>query len=93
MRAAGSTREAVRPAELGDAPLDRGRVDEEPTALTAVVAEHDVLGDGERLDEPEVLVHHADARVERVARRVEVHRLAVELDLALVRAGRARSGC
>ena len=42
------------------------------------------------LDEPEVLVHHADARVERVAWRVEVHGLAVELDLPLVRAVEAR---
>ena len=86
MRAHGSTDEAVRLAELRDAPLDRGRVDEEPATLAAVVAEHDVLGDGERLDEPEVLVHHADAGVESIPRRMEVHLLAVELDLALVRA-------
>ena len=59
-------------------------MDEEPATLTAVVAEHDVLGDGERLDEPEVLVHHADAGVEGIPRRMEVHLLAVELDLALV---------
>ena len=78
--------EAVRLAELRDAPLDRRRVDEEPATLAAVVAEHDVLGDGERLDEPEVLVHHADAGVEGIPRRMEVHLLAVELDLALVRA-------
>ena len=77
-------REAVRLAQLGDAPLDRRRVDEEAAALAPVVAEHDVLGHRERRDEPEVLVHHADARVERVPRRVEVHLLAVQLDLALV---------
>ncbi len=35
--------------------------------------------------EPEVLVHHADPGVERVARRGERDRLAVEEDLALVR--------
>ena len=77
MRARGSTCEAVALAELGDAPLDRARVEPERAALAAVVAEDDVLGDGERLDEPEVLVHHADPRIERVARRVEVHRRAV----------------
>ena len=36
-------------------------------------------------DQPEVLVHHPDPRVERVARRGEVGGLAVEEDLALVR--------
>ena len=50
-----------------------------------MIAEHDVLGDRERLDEPEVLVHHRDPRLERVARRVEVHLAAVDEDLALVR--------
>ena len=71
-------------AELGHALLDRARVEAERAAEVAVIAEHDVLGDGERLDEPEVLVHHPDAGVERVARRVELGRLAVELELALV---------
>ena len=55
-----------------------------------MVAEHDVLGDGERLDEPEVLVHHPDTGVERVARRVELDRLPVQLELALVGAVEAR---
>ena len=50
-----------------------------------MVAEHDVLRDGERLDEPEVLVHHEDARVERVARRVEMNVAAAKEDLTLVR--------
>ena len=49
-----------------------------------MVAEHDVLGHGEGLDEPEVLVHHRDAGVERVPRRVELDGPAVELDLAFV---------
>ena len=64
--------------------------EDERAALPPVVAEHDVLRDGERADEPEVLVHHADTRVERVARRVELHLLAVELDRPLVRAVQAR---
>ena len=50
-----------------------------------VPAEEDVLGDRERLDQPEVLVHHADAGVERVARAAEGHALAVQADLTLVR--------
>ena len=50
-----------------------------------MLAERDVLRDRERRDEPEVLVHHPDPRVERVAGRRELDRLAVEQDLALVR--------
>ena len=61
-----------------DAALDRATAETERAPLAAVVAEHDVLRDGERLDEPEVLVHHADARVERVARRVEVDAAAAQ---------------
>ena len=60
------------------------RVDEELPPLAAVVAEDHVLGDGERRHEPEVLVHHADPGVERLARRGELDRLAVEADHALV---------
>ena len=55
-----------------------------------MVAEDDVLGDGERLDEPEVLVHHPDPGVERVARGAELDRLPVEQELALVGAIEAR---
>ena len=44
----------------------------------------DVLGDGERRDEPEVLVHHADPGVERVARRVRTRPARRRADLALV---------
>src|SRR5262249_12951984 len=57
---------------------DPAGVDEE----AAVLAEDDVLGHRERRDEPKVLVHHADACLDRVTGRVEVHLLAVELDLA-----------
>ena len=75
---------AVAFAKFGDVALDRRWVDEEAAALGAVVAEHDVLGHREGLDEAKMLVHHADAGVERIARRVEAHRLAVQLDSALV---------
>jgi hypothetical protein len=77
--------EAVALRDLADAALDRPRADPEGAALAAMVAEHDVLRDGERLDEAEVLVHHADACIERIAWRLEVDRPAVEEDLALVR--------
>ena len=50
-------------------------------------AQGDVLGHGEHRDQHEVLVHHADAGLDRVARRAEVLRLAVDQDLALVRLG------
>ena len=76
---------AVALRDLRDATLDRAPPQPERAARVAVVAEHDVLRDRERLDEPEVLVHHEDARVERVARRVEVDAAAVQRDLALVR--------
>ena len=42
------------------------------------------------LDEQEVLVHHADPGVQRLARRAEAHWLSVQLDLALVRTIEAR---
>ena len=58
---------------------------QERAAFAAVIAEDDIFGDGERLDQPEMLVHHADPGVQRIGRRVEVHGTAVEQDLALVR--------
>ena len=78
-------REPVALAQLLDALLGGARMTQDDAAtLAAVVAEDDVLRDRERLDQPEVLVHHADPRVERVARRVEADPLAPELDLTLV---------
>ncbi len=50
----------------------------------AVVAEHDVLRHGEGLDEAEVLVHHADPRLERLPRRVEADGCAVDAQLARI---------
>ncbi len=47
--------------------------------------EHDVLGDRHHRDEHEVLVHHADAALDRGLRRPQLGRLAVDQDLALVR--------
>ncbi len=86
---AGVDGEAVALGELGDTPLVRARVEDEAAAHVAVVAEHDVLGDGERMHEPEVLVHHPDAGIERLARRVEVDLPPVELELTRVGAVQA----
>ena len=41
-------------------------------------AEKDVLGDAQFRRDAELLMHHADARRERVARRAEMHVLAVD---------------
>ena len=47
--------------------------------------EHDVLRHRHHRDEHEVLMHHPDAGVDRGLRRAELHRLAGDHDLALVR--------
>jgi len=64
--------------------LARGIEVEQPACLGLLVPEHDVLGDGEHGDEHEVLVHHADAGVHRVAWAGELLHDVVEHDLALV---------
>ena len=46
--------------------------------------EHDVFGDGEHRNQHEMLVDHADSGANRVAWSAELHRLAVDQDLALV---------
>ena len=75
--------EAEALGDLGDALAGLGEVERAGEA-GGLVAEHDVLGDGEDGDEHEVLVDHADAGRHRVAGTGEVLDLAVELDLALV---------
>ena len=52
--------------------------------MRRLVGEHDVLRDGHDRDEHEVLVHHPDPALDRVLRRLEHDRLAVQQDLALV---------
>src|ERR1051326_5912753 len=47
-------------------------------------AEHDVFSDCHSLDQHEVLVDHADTERDRVVRRLDVTRLAVDDDLAAV---------
>ena len=53
-------------------------------------AQHDVLGDRERGNETELLMHHPDACRKGIRWRREPHLLAVESDVALIRAVDAR---
>jgi hypothetical protein len=50
-------------------------------SFCALVAQHHILDHRHHRHELEVLVHHADAAGDGVARRVEDHRLAVDQDL------------
>jgi hypothetical protein len=54
-----------------------------------VQAEPDVLGHGERVEQAEVLEHHADAQRPRLLRVAHVHRLAVPQHAAFVGLDRA----
>ena len=54
-------------------------------ALGVFVAEDDVVKDGHRLNEHKVLVHHADAQLDRLAWRFDADLLPVQKDLALCR--------
>ena len=75
--------EAVAVGDLAHAPLGLAHVEEDPLAGRLLV-EDDVLRDRHHGDEHEVLVHHADARLDRCVRRSEPHRLPLDRDLALV---------
>ena len=78
--------EAEALAELDD-PAVRLLAVEEDAVGHRLLAEEDVLGDGEHRHEHEVLVDHADAAGDRVGRPVDRDGRAVEQDLALVRDG------
>src|SRR6185436_18138406 len=47
-------------------------------------AEDDVLSDGHRLNQHEVLVDHADAECNRIVRRLDITHLPVDEDLAAI---------
>ena len=83
-RAAGRRRARSARRSRGRAAPPRSMSSRTPDARR-LLGEHDVLGDGHHRDEHEVLVHHPDARLDRVVRRAEPHRLALDRDLALVR--------
>ena len=69
-------REVERLRHVGDLLL-RCRLVEQDAVLDRLRPQDDVLGDGHHRDEHEVLVHHPDTGVDRVARRAERDRLAV----------------
>ena len=74
--------EAVFASEFGEPLADRaGAFGEQRPALCA---EHHVFEHGERRHQHEVLVHHADAMADRLARGADSDRLAVDADLAAV---------
>ena len=61
----------------------RGAVDED--ALCVLVAEDDIVEHRHCLDEHEVLMHHADAELDRLAGRIDADLLPIEENLALGR--------
>src|ERR1051325_9524605 len=68
--------------ELPD--LRAGTLEIEGQTGSGFSTEHDVLGYGHRLDQHEVLVDHADTERDRVVRRFDVTRFAVDDDFATV---------
>ncbi len=84
-RAVGVDGQPVAVGDLADQLAGAPPVEEADRAAGGLLgAEHHVLGDGEHRHEHEVLVHHADAGRDRVARTADLHRLVVDQDLALV---------
>ena len=81
IRARGSTRRPWASASAAD--LGVVLVEPEPDPRP-VEPDEDVLGDRHRPDQREVLVDHPEARGDRVARRAERHRPAVDEDLPVV---------
>jgi len=71
------------PTQLDDPAARLGAVEEDRPAHR-LLAEKDVVGDGENGDEHEVLMDHADPARDGVGRPGDVDLLAVEQDLALV---------
>ena len=88
MRGVGIDEEPVLHSQCLDA-VARG-VEVEHGSAAELVAEDDVLRDGEHRDQLEVLVHHADARGDRVGRARELPWVARRARSRPRRAGRAR---
>src|SRR5206468_3499430 len=80
--------EAESRAELADEPVRLSPVDEDRVGHR-LVAEEDVLGDGQDGHQHEMLVDHRDAPIDRVGRPADVDLLPIEQDLSLVRTGQA----
>jgi hypothetical protein len=65
-------------------PLLRPFVVEQDPCARRLAGQHDVLGDRHHRDEHEVLVHHADAVIDRLPRRGDGNAFPVDAELALV---------
>src|SRR5205085_12479021 len=65
--------------------LLRGFIQIERSGCSRLCAEHDVFGDGHRLDEHEMLVHHADTKSDGVMRRIDLTGRTINHDLATIR--------
>ena len=70
--------------ERFEAPVDGAPVLEQRRARRSL-AQHDVFGDGERLDEHEVLVHHAQTMTNGFGSGMEIDAPAAQPDLAGIR--------
>ena len=68
--------QTIGAGHLDDAPRDLGQ------RARTVESEPDVLGHGQRVEQAEVLVDHADAELARLRRAGHLHRRAVEAHLA-----------
>jgi hypothetical protein len=81
MRARGSTGNRLALREFRDrglcAPSRQGA-----EGIVGLVSEHDVLGDRERADQHEMLVHHAEPELDRVRGRGDLRCSVVDLDRA-----------
>jgi len=75
--------QSIRIADLAQVPLGGVEV-EDPAALGGLGPEDHVLEHRHLVGQHEVLVHHADARGDRIGRRGELDLLAVDLHDALV---------
>ena len=91
MRSSGSSRKTVLGRELPDPLPSRGRVEQTPAAH-GFGTEHDVLSDGQRVHEHEVLMDHPDARADGVGRAVALSSLPRQQDLPAVGPARVRRG-
>ncbi len=71
---------AVLPRHFGKVPC---RFFQIQNGTVAFITEHDVLDDAERRNQHKMLVHHADAKRDRLPRRPDINFFALIIDFAL----------
>ena len=74
----------VAPCQLGNPALDHPWFEQEAAVGGVAVAKHEVLRHRERRRQSEMLMHHADAGLDGIARGVKGDRVTPDEDLALV---------